>query len=172
MTSLMTSPVMPRTVSPFGVILGIEQMSNETGSIVLTYAELAQRLAIKPASAKRLAQRRKWKRVVGNDGVARVHVPLSSVPSDVANDVANDVPGDVSLAVSPPVSPDLSSHVAYLDGIIESLRGQLEAEQQRAEAEQRRADAAESRVSDIAADRDAWRQQAQRSLWSRLFGSP
>lgn len=143
-------------------------MNSETDSILLTYVELAQRLAIKPASAKRLAQRRKWKRVVGNDGIARVHVPLSSVPSDVPDDVADDVIPDVSS----PVTPNLSSRVAYLDGVIEGLRGQLEAEQQKAEAEQRRADAAEARAKDIAADRDAWRQQAQRSLWSRLFGSP
>lgn len=147
-------------------------MNSETGSIVLTYAELAQRLAIKPASAKRLAQRRKWVRVVGNDGVARVHVPLSAVPGDVPDDVASDVPDDIIPVVSLPVAPDLVSRIAYLDGIIEGLRGQLEAEKQRAEAEGHRADAAEARVRDIAADRDAWRQQAQRSLWSRLFGGP
>lgn len=144
---------------------GTERMNSETGSIVLTYAELAQRLAIKPASAKRLAQRRKWVRVVGNDGVARVHVPLAAVPGDVPDDVASNVPDDVIPAVSPPGTPKLISHIAYLDGIIEGLKGQLE-------AEQRRADAAESRTKDIAADRDNWRQQAQRSLWSRLFGGP
>lgn len=137
-------------------------MNSETGSIVLTYAELAQCLAIKPASAKRLAQRRKWKRIVGNDGIARVYVPLSAVSSDVA--------GDVIPTVSPPVVPDLSSHVSYLNGIVEGLKGQLEAEQQRADAEHRRANAAEARAKDIAADRDAWRQQAERSFWSRLFG--
>lgn len=138
-------------------------MNSETGSVVLTYAELAQRLSIKPASAKRLAQRRKWNRVVGNDGIARVHVPLSAVPGDVPDDVPGDVSDDVTPSVSPPVTPDLSSHVAHLEGLVEGLRGQLE-------AEQRRADAAETRARDIAADRDAWRQQAQRSLWSRLFG--
>jgi hypothetical protein len=172
MMSLMTSPMMSLTLSSLDVILGAKRMNSETGSIVLTYAEIAQRLGIKPASAKRLAQRRKWARIVGNDGIARVHVPLSAVPGDVPDDISGDVLDDVTPAVSSPVAPDLSSHTAYLDGIIEGLRGQLEAEQQRAEAEQRRADAAESRVRDIAADRDAWRQQAQRSLWSRLFGSP
>lgn len=147
-------------------------MNSETGSIVLTYAELAKRLAIKPASAKRLAQRRKWVRVVGNDGIARIHVPLSAVPDDVPDDVASDVTDDVAPVVSPPASPELVSRIAYLDGIIQGMREQIEAEQQRAEAEERRADAAEARAKDIAADRDAWRQQAQRSLWSRLFGSP
>lgn len=143
-------------------------MNSETGNVVLTYAELAQRLAIKPASAKRLAQRRKWVRVVGNDGIARVHAPLSAVPGDVPSDVTDDA----NPPVSPPVAPELVAHIAYLDGIIEGMRGQLEAAQQRAEAEEHRADAAEVRAKDIAADRDAWRQQAQRSLWSRLFGGP
>lgn len=155
-------------------------MNSETGSVVLTYAELGQRLGIKPASAKRLVQRRKWVRVVGNDGIARIHVPLEAVPNDVASDVPDDVPGDVASDVPgnvipfvlPHVTPDLSSHIAYLDGIIQGMREQIEAEQQRADAEQRRADAAEARTKDIAADRDAWRQQAQRSLWSRLFGGP
>lgn len=145
-------------------------MNSETGSIVLTYAELAQRLSIKPASAKRLAQRRKWKRVIGNDGSARVHVPLEAVPGDVIDDVSSDVTDGVTLSVSPPITPDLSSHVAHLEGMIEGLRGQLEAEQQRATAERHRADAAEVRAKDIATDRDAWRQQAQRSLWAKLFG--
>lgn len=139
-------------------------MNSETGSIVLTYAELAQRLSIKPASAKRLVQRRKWKRVVGNDGTARVYVPLEAVPGDVMD--------DVTLSLSPPVAPDLSSHVAHLEGVIEGLKGQIEAEQQKATAEQRRADAAEVRAKDLSIDRDAWRQQAQRSLWAKLFGGP
>jgi len=140
-------------------------MNSETGSIVLTYAELAHRLSIKPASAKRLAQRRKWVRVVGNDGVARVHVPLEAVPGDVPDDATSDVSDDANPAVSSPVIPELASRMAHLEGVIEGLKGQLE-------AEQRRADAAEARARDIAADRDAWRQQAQRSLWTRLFGGP
>lgn len=136
-------------------------MDSQTGTLVLTYAELAARLSIKPASAKRLAQRRKWHRVVGNDGVARVHVPLSAIPDDILGDVIAPVPDDMS----PPVAPDLSHRVAHLEGTIEGLMGQLE-------AEQRRADAAEARARDIALDRDAWRQAAQRSIWSRLFGGP
>lgn len=143
-------------------------MNSETGIVVLTYAELAERLSIKPASAKRLAQRRKWKRIVGNDGVAHVHVPLSAVPGYVPGDVTDDANPDTS----PPASPALVAHIAYQDGLIQGMTERIEAEQQRADAEQRRADAAEVRAKDLAADRDAWRQQAQRSLWSRLFGGP
>ena len=42
----------------------------------LTYAELAEALGITPASAKRLAIRRGWPKQLGNDGKARVMVPL------------------------------------------------------------------------------------------------
>lgn len=130
-------------------------MAKTNSELVLTYAELGEKLSIKPASAKRLAQRRKWPRVIGNDGSARVRVPVEAVPDDVPSDVIDDV-----QAV---VIPDLSSRVAHLEGVLEGMRGELE-------AERKRADAAEARINDIAEDRDAWRQQAQRSLWSKLFG--
>lgn len=146
-------------------------MSDSTETFLLTYAELASRLHIKTPSAKRLAQRRKWHRIIGNDGVARVHVPSSTVAHHVADDITQDVTGDRNDTMSPPVAVDLSPLVARLEGVVEGLQGQIEAEQKRAAAEQRRAEAAEARVQDIAADRDAWKRQAQRSIWSRLFGS-
>ena len=128
--------------------------------LLLTYAELAQRLQIKPASAKKLAQRRKWVRFLGNDGAARVRVPVEAVPAPVPDDVAGDMAGDVTPDQSPPVSP----HVAHLEGLVEGLRGQVE-------AERRRADAAEARCRDLEGDRDAWREQARKSLWARLWGA-
>ena len=133
---------------------------DDNAEMVLTYAELGERLSIKPASAKRLAQRRKWHRVIGNDGAARVRVPTQAIALGVPNDAAPDIAGDST----PSVVPDLSPRVAHLEGIVEGLRGQLAAERQRAEA-------AEARTKDIEGDRDAWRRQAQRSIWSRLFGS-
>lgn len=146
-------------------------MSEDAGTVLLTYAELAQQLRIKIPSAKRLSQRRKWHRVIGNDGVARVHVPVSTVTQDVSDDVAPDRGSDVASDVSLPVAADLSHLVARLEGVVEGLQRQIEAEQKRATAEQQRADAAEARVQDISADREAWKRQAQRSIWSRLFGS-
>ena len=156
-------------------------MPEDTPTIAMTYADLAQRLSIKPASAKRLAQRRKWHRVIGNDGVAIVHVPVDAVPNDVApdviRDITDDVTNDIIPEVSPPVTPDLTREIAHLEGLVEGLRGQAEADRRRADAAdkradaaERRADAAEARVLDIAADRDAWKRQGQRSLWARWFG--
>lgn len=105
---------------------------------LLTYRELADRLGVKVESARKTVQRKGWKRIQGNDQIARVIVPVEYLPSH-----ADD-------------TPDMSREVALLEGQLESMRQLLA-------AETRRADTAE-------ADRDAWRAQAQRSLWSRMFG--
>ena len=67
----------------------------------LTYAELAEALKITPASANKLARRRRWPRVPGNDGKARVSVPEEVL---VRRDSPPDSPPPSPLDV-PPVSP-------------------------------------------------------------------
>ena len=111
-------------------------------TITLTYRELAERLGIKPESARKTAQRRRWHRTTGNDGTVRVHVPV-----EVLND-PRDSTGD---------SPtDVHIQLARLSAEIEGLRDVLA-------AERRRADAAE-------ADRDRWHALAVRPWWKRLAG--
>lgn len=105
---------------------------------LLTYRELADRLGVKVESARKTVQRKGWKRIQGNDQIARVIVPVEYLPSH-----ADD-------------TPDMSQAVVLLEGQIESMRQLLAAETRRAETAE--------------ADRDAWRAQAQRSVWSRLFG--
>ncbi len=51
-------------------------MGDETDVRWMTYAELGRARGISTASATRLAFRRKWQRVAGNDGSARVAVPV------------------------------------------------------------------------------------------------
>jgi len=109
----------------------------------LTYRELAERLGMKPESARKTAQRKGWHRTIGNDGLARVIVPVEAF--ERPEPMAGDIPPDSS-------GPD----VRGLEVLIEALK-------ELAAAERRRADAAE-------ADRDAWRDQAQRSVFRRLFG--
>lgn len=109
----------------------------------LTYRELAARLGVKPESARKMAQRKGWKRVPGNDGQARVIVPVETL--ERSQDSLGDHAGE-----HPPV------YVRELEGRIEVLKELVS-------AERRRADAAE-------ADRDAWRDQAQRGILRRLFG--
>ena len=49
-------------------------------TVTLTYAELAARLGVKDESARKTAQRRRWRKFKGNDGFTRVEVPLEDLP--------------------------------------------------------------------------------------------
>lgn len=147
--------------------------------LVLTYSEIAARLGIKLPSARRLVLRRKWPKVVGNDGTVRVRVPkdfFDDREACVAADVGSDVPTDVSGG--------LVARVAHLEGLIEGLRGQLDAERGRADAERARAEAmrelvdgqtkraetAEARLQTVETELAVMRADAKRSWLSRLFG--
>lgn len=117
---------------------GEDAMTDEAGGEWMTYAEAAARLGIKAESVKRRARSRKWPRRVGNDGAARVLVPRERLDG-----AGEDGPEAGRPAVPPPPTPD----AATLERAI------------RAEA---RADAAESLLSEVRADRDHWRQMAER----------
>jgi hypothetical protein len=67
---------------------------------LLTYAELGEALGITADSAKRLARRRGWTKQPGNDGRARVSVPVErlvprAVPEDDPEDDREDGPEDI-----------------------------------------------------------------------------
>lgn len=109
----------------------------------LTYRELAARLGVKPESARKTAQRKNWHRTTGNDGLARVIVPVEALerPEEARRDNRGDGHAEA----------------------VRELETRIELLKEVAAAERRRADAAEL-------DRDAWRAHAQRSLMRRLFG--
>jgi hypothetical protein len=121
----------------------------------LTYAELAETLKITPASANKLARRRRWPRVPGNDGRARVSVPEEAlVRRDRPPDSAQDVP-----PVSPPDNPvhTLLVQVARLEGELGGAREAL------GEA-RARADAAEARSTELSADLAAERARSKKAI--------
>jgi hypothetical protein len=92
----------------------------------LTYAEMAEALKITPASANKLARRKRWPRVPGNDGKARVSVPEDAL---VRRDSPPDSPMDV-----PPVSPQDSPQdnlIKALEAHVETLKAQLSAAEAR-----------------------------------------
>ncbi len=61
----------------------------------VTYGELAKARNIERRAAVRLAQRRRWRRQAGNDGLTRVLVPPDWLkPVDRARDVTRDDAGD------------------------------------------------------------------------------
>jgi hypothetical protein len=104
----------------------------------LTYAELAKALKIAPASANRLARRKRWTRLKGNDGKVRVAVPEDAL-------VRADSPPVSPMGISPDypqaIPPDnpaharlvtaLENHIKTLQGENEALRNELVAEQDR-----------------------------------------
>lgn len=94
----------------------------------MTYAELAEARGIKEPAAVRLVQRHKWERHQGNDGSARVAVPLSELRP--------------SRAVAPTVTL-----VAPDNGSVEALRR----ERQRADQAEARADRAEAKAAEARA---------------------
>jgi hypothetical protein len=92
----------------------------------MSYADLGRARGISAASAKRLAIRRHWRRHQGNDGTARVAVPVTeaSPREGKPGDDTGDVTGDPGL---------LAGALAVLEDAVAGLRGQLEVANARAE---------------------------------------
>jgi hypothetical protein len=113
---------------------------------LLTYAELGAALGITAASAKRLSNRRKWSKTVGNDGLSRVYVPMERltverpIPEDAPRDNPGDTPGDAPDAVSRDISDGeqgilsvlgiLTRHVERLETDLVTLRDERDVERQ------------------------------------------
>jgi hypothetical protein len=132
------------------------------GARRMTYAELAAVRGISPASAKRLAQRHRWGRQVGNDGITRVTVPLAFLEKalvfkerDVTPDTKTVSPmTGMTEAMMPPgvaadITDDIAPVTAALTQAVETLREQLTTANQWAEAERARADRAERRIDEL-----------------------
>jgi hypothetical protein len=107
----------------------------------MTYQELGEALRIEPASAKRLAIRRRWPKRPGNDGRARVGVPFDAFPEHTTGDDTNgvtgdlmlrptsrtsDAPGDDTGAVTAAVTV-LSSHIKRLESELEAMKEERDA---------------------------------------------
>ena len=72
----------------------------------MTYAELAAALGIGADSARNLVRRRRWHRTAGNDGMARIAVPVDYL------DRASHDPGSSPATLPPmggPIPPSRSS---------------------------------------------------------------
>jgi hypothetical protein len=120
----------------------------------LTYAEIAEALRITPESANRLARRKRWPRMKGNDGRTRVAVPEEAL---VRPDSPPANPGDSPPAASPdnPVHAQIArldrelahAQIARMEGELAGIR---EA-RARASAVGARAEAAEARASEESA---------------------
>jgi hypothetical protein len=131
----------------------------------MSYSELAMARGITTRSATRLTFREGWRRVAGNDGRARVAVPMSAiVPREPGSDVEHggrhdgQQHGGAAFTVAiDALKQAHADHVTALDAII-SAQGQLIA------TAETRASQAESRVADLERELDGWRSA---SLWRR-----
>lgn len=121
----------------------------------LTYAELAAALRIEPASANRLARRKRWPRTKGNDGRTRVTVPEDALarPPDSPSVSPGDTPPDNPVhAQIARLDRELAhAQIARMEGELAGLREALADARGRAGAAEARAEAAETRASEESA---------------------
>ena len=133
-------------------VIGQAQMT----TLALSYDEIARRLGITIASARRLVHRRRWQKTRSNDGRALVQVPvefLDSRPSDSPSDGPGGRPNGQhdSHRDSPDDSPngvaellarltaahaeliEMARRLGAAEGEVERLRGDLAFERERAE---------------------------------------
>jgi hypothetical protein len=128
----------------------------------MTYDELATFLGRTPEAARQLTKRKRWRRVTGNDGKARVSVPFDSLQELEANR-----PDDPATTARPATKPtpeqppaDRPDVISVLTGHISRLERELELLRQRSEGLEKERDAALAKGADrdlIAAQVDALR---------------
>ncbi len=127
----------------------------------LTYAELGQRLGISPEAARKKAKAARLPSTLGNDGKRRVSVDFCELRH------TRRPAGDRPERSKPELRPDVRA------GERAELREEAARTYVQAAIEaslQERIRGLETLLEEMRADRDAWRDQAQRSWWRRLVG--
>lgn len=126
------------------------------GTRWVSYAELAKLRGITKASATRLAMRRAWDRQPGNDGLARVAVPIAALKPDTddAHDAIHDATQDDRGAIGHDDGDANLSVIKALEAHVESLRDRLVAADSEAKA-------LRDRLSETERDREALRQDRE-----------
>lgn len=113
---------------------------------MMTYAEAGRILGIKPDSVARRARNRHWKKELGNDGLARVGVPVVAIPSDNPEEVLPDVTPEIRRQSGP--DAEALARIAALETEVRMLR---------------------EAADELRQDRDAWREMAQRPWWQAFI---
>jgi hypothetical protein len=140
----------------------------------LTYAELGAALGIAPASANKLARRRRWPRTKGNDGKTKVTVPEDALvrPPDSPRDSPQD-----STPVSPSDSTQDTQLIKALESHVLTLREALAASEERLATadtmlleERAKVTRAIEAFADLADRLDQLASERARPWWRRLTG--
>src|SRR3954471_20503323 len=96
---------------------------------LLSYAEIAAALGIGGNSARALVRRKRWQRKPGNDGHARIEVPveyLAEHASVKGDDRRPSSTPSSTPSVSPAGSPAEGGAIATLERVIRRLERQVE----------------------------------------------
>jgi hypothetical protein len=142
--------------------------------LVLTYAELGERLGITVDGARTRAKRAGWPTVIGNDGKARVRVRPSELPEQTASK-AEQSPSTLDFVTE--LRRTHAERLAELRGELDQARN--EAERWRAATEQARLEAERERAVNgllreaVDRERDLTREllaEARKPWWRRLLG--
>lgn len=142
----------------------------------MTYAELAAALGIGADSARNLVRRKRWHRFPGNDGMARIAVPVEHLeqgrkPAWRSDEGAADAPADPPIAATPDAAglalTILTDHVRRCEAEIRELKEELETARER--AADRDVIAAQLTALGVALgemrnERRMWREHAERLL--------
>jgi hypothetical protein len=98
----------------------------------MTYAELAEVLGIGGDSARNLVRRKRWPRQAGNDGLARVGVPVEYIAESAKPDTPADPPIDTPTDGAVMVAI-LANHISHLEVELGNLKQERETERGRLE---------------------------------------
>src|SRR4051794_36232642 len=135
----------------------------------VTYAELAELMGCPSGAARARAVRRRWRRQIGNDGLARVLVPDGEdlSPKWTPTVRLND-PETTPQADSPPSAPTTPlprDHNTELMAKLERLPAELVEMARKLGAAEADVKSAKGLVEELRQDRDAWRTQIE---WARI----
>lgn len=140
----------------------------------LTYPEIARRFGVTTASARNLVRRKGWQKALGNDGLARIMVPLDEVPDEppmrsegntvqpLAPDEGSTVQpsGEASLlAISA-----LGRHIERLEGEVAGLKDAVSALIMERDAAREQATALQVSLAALEATSNALRDERDRLL--------
>lgn len=108
----------------------MSEVSKGISSRIMTYAEIEEAFSLKPASARQLVRRQRWRRLPGNDGRTRIEIPIEEFERALKRGV--EAPLDESKTdAEPPVEDPLErTFVAFLTARVERLERALTEAQQ------------------------------------------
>lgn len=126
---------------------------------LLTYDEIAERFGITRESARQLVLRKHWTRRKGNDGRARIEIPVDALPPTISSSVASNGSSETTS--------DLSEMTRALNRHIERVEQTLASAVEKAEDLAVERDAARAAAREIERERDA-AQEKERALAAQV----